>query len=154
MRWVTWERVAVDRMACAWLIRRSIDHEAEFSFMPVGYQPLPEDAEPFDIPGVRLSHHRGHCTFHAMLLEYQLDDPVLHRIARIVDEADVVQDVALEPVAPGLDLLCRGLRDISPSDDIALERGALLYEALYSQLAASVPFGTGETTQSSQEEDQ
>jgi hypothetical protein len=148
MRWVTWERVAVDRMACAWLIRRFIDREAEFSFVPVGHRPLPEGAEPFDIPGVRLSHHRGHSTFHTMLREYDLKDPVLHRIARIVDEADVVQEVALEPVAPGLDLLCRGIRDISPDDSVALERGALLYEALYSQIATSIPLGTDSQDQS------
>ena len=135
MKWVTWEQVAVDRMACAWLIRRFIDAEAEFLFVPPGSQPLPAGAEPFDIPGVRLSHHRGHCSFHTMLREYDLHDPVLQRIARIVDEADVVQEVAVEPVAPGLDLLCRGLRAISPDDQVALDRGALLYDALYAELA-------------------
>jgi len=138
MRWVTWERVAVDRMACAWLIRRSIDAEAAFLFVPAGHKPLPEGAEPFDIPGVRFSHRRGHCTFHTLLREYGLTDPVLQRIARIVDEADVVQEVAVEPIAPGLDLLCRGLRAISPDDLVALTRGALLYDALYAQLAGEV----------------
>ena len=135
MKWVTWEQVAVDRMACAWLIRRFIDADAEFLFVPPGSQPLPAGAEPFDIPGVRLSHHRGHCTFHTILREYDLKDPVLHRIARIVDEADVVQEVAVEPVAPGLDLLCRGLRAVSADDQVALDRGALLYDALYAELA-------------------
>ena len=138
MKWVTWEDVGVDRMACAWLIRRFIDPEAEFLFVPVGRTSLPSDAEPFDIPGVRLSHHRGHCTFHTMLRVYELADPALQRIARMVDEADVVQEVAVEPVAPGLDLLCRGLRAISPDDRVALERGALLYDALYAQLAADI----------------
>src|SRR6185436_10465218 len=99
MRWVTWEQVGVDRMACAWLIRRFIDPEAEFLFVPVGQAP-PEGAEPFDIPGVRLSHRRGHCTFYTMLRLFELADPALQRIARIVDEADVVQEVALEPAAP------------------------------------------------------
>jgi hypothetical protein len=135
MKWVTWENVGVDRMACAWLIRRSIDAKAEFVFVPAGQTALPAGAEPFDIPGVRLSHRRGHCTFHTLLEEYNLRDPILRHIARIVDEADVVQEVAVEPVAPGLDLLCRGLRQISPDDQVALERGALLYEALYAQLA-------------------
>ena len=101
MKWVTWEQVGVDRMACAWLITKYIDPQAEFLFVPAGYKPLPEGAEPFDIPGVRLSHHRGHCTFHAMLREYDLHDPVLERIARVVDEADTVQDVTLEPAAVG-----------------------------------------------------
>jgi hypothetical protein len=66
-----------------------------------------------------------------------LTDPTLQRIARMVDEADVVQELALEPVAPGLDLICRGLRQISPDDQVALERGALIYEALYAQLSRS-----------------
>lgn len=136
MRWVTWENVGVDRMACAWLIRRFIDSEAEFRFVPAGQRPLPEGYEPFDIPGVRLTHRRGHCTFHTMLREYKLKDPLLARIARIVDEADLVHEVNVEPAAAGLDLLCRGIRLISPDDGTALERGSLLYDALYAQLQA------------------
>lgn len=138
MKWVTWENVGVDRMACAWLIRRSIDPKAKFLFIPKGQKELPKGAEPFDIPGVRLSHHRGHCSFHTMLDEYKLDDPVLRRIARIVDEADTVQEACVESAAAGLDLICGGIRRTSPSDDVALERGAMIYEALYAQLAAEV----------------
>jgi hypothetical protein len=136
MRWVTWENIVVDRMACIWLIRRWIDLKAEFLFVPVGTKPFPEGAEPFDIPGVRYSHHRGHCTFHTMLREHDLKDPVLARIANIIDEADIVQEFNVEPVAPGLDLLCRGLRRISVDDHEALERGILVYEALYAELSA------------------
>lgn len=136
MQWVTWENVGVDRMACAWLIRRFIDPAAEFLFVPPGTDPLPAGAEPFDIPGVRLSHRRGHSTFHTMLQEYGLKDPVLARIARIVDEADTVQEVTVEPAAPGLDLICRGIRRTSPDDHAALERGFLVYEALFAQLQA------------------
>lgn len=135
MKWVTWENVGVDRMACAWLIRKQIDPQAKFLFVPVGSNPLPSGAEPFDIPGVRLSHHNGHCSFHALLREYQLDDPVLHRIARIVDEADTVQEVKIEPAAPGLDLICEGIRLTCPDDSVAIQRGALIYEALYARLA-------------------
>jgi len=145
MRWVTWEQVGVDRMACAWLIRRFVDHEAEFVFIPAGQKPLPEGAEPFDIPGVRLSHHRGHSSFHTMLHRYELKDPVLRRIARIVDEADVVQEVAVEPAAPGLDLICRGIRATSPDDLTALQRGAMIYEALYAQLSSDLQLGGQET---------
>jgi hypothetical protein len=134
MRWVTWEQVGIDRMACAWLIRTRIDPDAEFLFIPQGSGEIPEDAEPFDIPGTRFSHHGGHCSFHTFLQAYSLDNPILARIARIVDEADTVTDVELEPVAPGLDLLCKGLRRISPDDLSALERATLLYEALYAQL--------------------
>ena len=136
MRWVTWENIGVDRMGCAWLIRRWIDPGAEFVFVPAGQTPLPEGCEPFDIPGVRLSHKRGHCTFHTLLSEYALDDPALRRIAGIIDEADIAQEAPVEPSAPGLDLVCRGIRLTSPDDPTAVERGALIYEALYEQLKA------------------
>ncbi|MBW3541827.1 MAG: chromate resistance protein [Planctomycetes bacterium] len=140
MKWVTWENVGIDRMACAWLIRRHIDHDAEIEFIPQSTTSLPEGAEAFDIPGVRLSHHGGHCTFFTMLREYALDDPVLDRIARIVDEADTVQDIVLEPAAAGIDLICRGIRLTSPDDKTALARGAALYDALYAQLQADAMF--------------
>ena len=136
MKWVTWENVGVDRMACAWLIRRWVDPKAEFIFVPAGTKPLPSKAEPFDIPGMRYSHHRGHCSFYTFLKEHKLNDPVLARIARIVDEADVVQDVAVEPAAAGLDLICRGLQRTSKDDQEALQRGFLVYEALYAELFA------------------
>jgi hypothetical protein len=135
MKWVTWEEVGIDRIGSAWLIRRYVDPAAEFFFFPQGAA-LPTGAEPFDVPGARLSHHHGHSTFHTILDEYDLRDPILRRIARMIDEADTVQEVTVEPAAPGLDLICRGIRRISPDDQTALERGALVYEALYAQLAA------------------
>jgi hypothetical protein len=136
MKWVTWENVGVDRMASAWLILKFIDPQAEFIFVPVGQKLSPEGAEPFDIPGVRYSHHRGHCTFYILLKEFKLKDPILARIAQIVDEADVIQEAAVEPTAPGLDLICRGLRRICQDDSQALERGMLVYDALYAELLA------------------
>jgi hypothetical protein len=136
MQWVTWEGVGIDRMGCAWLIRKSIDPDAEFLFIPYGSSDLPPDAEPFDIPGARLSHHGGHCSFHALLAAYDLRDPILEHIARMIDEVDTVQELELEPAAPGIDLLCRGLRRISPDDTTALKHGAMLYDALYAQLSA------------------
>jgi len=139
VKWVTWEQVGVDRMGCAWLIKNYLDPQAAFLFVPAGHKPLPEGAEPFDIPGVRLSHHRGHCTFHTMLREFGLSDPVLERIARVVDEADTPQEVTLEPGAAGLDLICRGIRLTSPDDQVALQRGALVYDALYAQFKAESP---------------
>ena len=135
MKWVTWEYIGVDRMASAWLIKRFIDPEAEFTFIPAGQKPLPEGAEPFDIPGVRFSHHRGHCTFYSLLKEFKLKDPILARIAQIVDEADVIQEAAVEPAAPGLDLVCRGIRRTSQDDWQALERGALIYDGLYAEIS-------------------
>ncbi|MBI3160918.1 MAG: chromate resistance protein [Chloroflexi bacterium] len=136
MKWVTWENVGVDRMACAWLVKKHMDPKAEFLFVPAGSKTFPKGAEPFDIPGVRYSHHRGHCTFHTFLKENKLDDPILARIAQIVDEADIAQEVSVEPAAAGLDLICRGLRRISKDDTEALERGRLIYEALYAEISA------------------
>lgn len=136
MKWVCWEGVGVDRMGCAWLIRKQIDPKAKFLFIPKGSQDIPPGAEAFDIPGVRLSHHQGHCSFHTLLREYAIRDPILDRIARIIDEADTVQEVSVESVAAGLDLICEGLRRISRDDATALERGALVYDALYAQLSA------------------
>jgi hypothetical protein len=136
MKWVTWKNIGVDRMASAWLIRRRIDANAEFFFIPQGEKSLPKDSEPFDIPGTRYSHHGGHCTFYVLLKEYKIKDPILLRIAQMVDEADEIQDVTVEPAATGLDLICRGLRQISKDDYEALERGGLIYDALYAQLKA------------------
>jgi hypothetical protein len=135
VKWVTWENVGVDRMGCAWLIRRYIDPAAEFSFIPSLQRELPADAEPFDIPGVRLSHHGGHCSFHAFLQEYKVTNPILSRIARIIDEADTVQEVRLEPAATGLDLICEGIRLTSPDDHTAIQRGELIYDGLYARLS-------------------
>ena len=138
MKWVTWKNIGVDRMACIWLIRRWIDPEAEFSFLPMGTTPRPEDGEPFDIPGARYSHHGGHCTFYALLNEQKLEDAILNRIAQMVDEADELQEVTIEPAALGLDLICRGLSRISEDDFEALEHGNLIYDALYAQLKSDL----------------
>jgi hypothetical protein len=136
MKWVTWENIGVDRMACIWLIRRWVDPKAEFSFIPREEKALPKNGEPFDIPGARYSHHGGHCTFYAILKEHKINDSVLARIAQVVDEADEIQEVTVEPAALGLDLICRGLRRISQNDFEAMERGCLIYEALYAELSS------------------
>lgn len=134
MKWVTWENVGIDRIGCAWLILREIDPQAQFVFVPRG-TPCPADAEPFDVPGVRFSHHGGHCSFHSLVEHHKLTDPVLRRIARIIDEADTVQAVSVEPAAMGLDLICEGLRLISPNDNAAIDRGRVVYDALYARLS-------------------
>jgi hypothetical protein len=139
MKWVTWQNIGVDRMACIWLIRRWIDPDAQFTFIPAGGKPGDEEGEPFDIPGERYSHHAGHCTFYVLLNEHNIDDPILKRIARIVDEADESQEVSVEPAAFGLDLVCRGLRQISQDDVEAMERSRLVYDALYVQLKLDFP---------------
>jgi hypothetical protein len=139
MKWVTWKNIGVDRMACVWLIRGWIDQEAEFMFIPISEKLSPEQGEPFDIPGERYSHHGGHCTFYALLKENSITDPILTRIAQIVDEADETQEVSIEPAAFGLDLICRGMQEISRDDVEAMERGNLIYDALYAQLKLDSP---------------
>jgi len=136
MKWITWQNVGIDRIGCAWLIRKFIDKNPEFIFLAEGSTVLPKAAEAFDIPGARLSHHGGHCSFCAFLREYKLNDPLLKRIGRIIDEADTVQEANVEPAAAGLDLICTGIRLASPDDATALERGAVIYDALYVALKA------------------
>lgn len=124
MQWVTRENVGIDRMASAWLIARFIDPHAHFTFIPERSAPsAPALAEAFDIPGVRLSHRRGHCTFHTILREYHQQDPILERMAHIVDQADTIQEALLDPAAVGVDWVCRGLRKICEDDATALQQG-------------------------------
>jgi hypothetical protein len=134
MKWVTWQNIGIDRMACIWLIRRWIDPKAEFAFIRTGEKPSPKLGEPFDIPGEHYSHHGGHCTFFALLNEKKIVDPILAHVARIIDEVDEVTEITVEPAAAGLDLICRGLRQISSDDIEAMERGCLVYDAVYAQL--------------------
>ena len=129
MRWATRAGVHVDRTACAWLIRRFIDDEAEFVFVGDPDE-VPPDATAFDMRGVQLSHRGGECTFETMLRRYELDDPALWAIARIVHEADLEDERFDAPEARGLDVLLRGLSMLR-SDEEMLEVSAALYDGFY-----------------------
>ena len=87
-----------------------------------------------DVPGVRFTHLGGHCSFHALLEHYRIEDPILHRIARIIDEADTDQSVQVEPASIGLDVICEGLRLNCKDDKEAIEKGRVVYDALYARL--------------------
>ena len=100
MRWATRAGVHIDRAACAWLIRRFLDPDAEFVFVADPAE-VPADATPFDMRGVDLGHHGGDCSFETILRRYELTDPVLWRIAEIVHEADLDDDRFDAPEAPG-----------------------------------------------------
>ncbi len=128
MRWATRAHCHVDRAACAWLIRRFIDEEAAFLFVDDLVE-VPDNATPFDMRGVELSHHGGACSFEAFLRRYDLDDPVLWDIARIVHEADLADDRYDAPEAAGLDVLLRGLS--MSADDELLALSAPLFDGLY-----------------------
>ena len=129
MRWATRAAVHVDRTACAWLIRRFIDGDAEFVFVGDPDE-VPADATPFDMRGVEFSHKGGDCTFETLLRHYELNDPALWAIARIVHEADLEDERYDAPAARGLDVLLRGLSMIR-SDDEMLELSGALYDGLY-----------------------
>jgi hypothetical protein len=130
VRWATRRHCHVDRAACAWLIRRFIDPEAEFVFVDDPDE-LPEDATPFDMRGVELSHHGGDCSFETFLQSYELDDAVLWDIARIVHEADIDDERYDAPEAPGLDALMRGLSLVSADDEAMLAVSRPLFDGLY-----------------------
>ena len=129
MRWATRASVHVDRAACAWLIRRFIDDAAVFVFVDDPDE-VPDDATAFDIRGVDLSHHGGDCSFETTLRRYDLGDPVLWDIARIVHEADLSDDRFDAPEAPGLDVLCRGLSMVA-GDQQVLEVTRVMFDGLY-----------------------
>ncbi len=130
MIWATWQGIKIDRLACIWLIRRFIDPDARFRFIAPYVSP-PVDAIPFDIPGVRFSHHDGAASFRAIYAGHGLQDAVLERIAAIVDAADASGDQALHPEAVGLDAVCSSLRDVVGSDEEAARVGDALFDALY-----------------------
>lgn len=113
MKWSTRAGIHIDRAACAWLIHRFVDPTAEFVFV-AGPDDVPADTTPFDMRGVELSHHRGDCTFETILRHYDLNDPVLWRIAEIVHEADLEDDRYDAPEAAGLDTVLRGLSMVCP----------------------------------------
>jgi hypothetical protein len=132
MRYCTRENIHVDRNASAWLIKRFIDPKAEFVFVK-GETPV-QDAIPFDMYGVAWGHHGDRCTFETILALHHLNDPVLTQIGRIIHGADITADADETLESPGIDLLFRGLRLVSESDEQALERGYLVMEALYAAL--------------------
>ena len=129
MRWATRRHCHVDRSACAWLIRRFVDANAEFVFVDDPDE-VPPDATPFDMQGVALGHHDGDCSFEAFLRRYELDDPVLWEIAKIIHEADLADELYDAPEAPGLDVLLRGL-SLTREDDELLTLSAPLFDGLY-----------------------
>jgi len=133
MKWITRARPKVDRIACPWLILRFIDAQAEFVFAPAD-EVLTKAAElgatPFDVEGVELSHVGPLCSFDALLEKYQLTDPALADIARIVRGADTAS-LDLAPEAAGLLAVSLGLSQLFTDDHEQLRHGLVLYDALY-----------------------
>jgi hypothetical protein len=133
MRWVTRSHVHVDRVACPWLIRRFVDSEAEFLFVPkcqVAEVAQRQGAIAFDIPGVELGHREGLCSFDAIIEHYGLTDKALLRLARIVSAADTGHPEQ-DPLAVGLEAIAVGYGLRFPDDHENLERQFDVYDALY-----------------------
>ena len=134
MKWITWEKVGVDRIACAWLIRKHVDPDAAFVFIKRGFDYKEMEGIAFDIAGANLSHKRGKCSFCTILKEYGITDKILDQICDIVNAADSVNDLLPPPEAAGLDLICRGLTKVLHDDSKALEVGGIIFDAIYKQL--------------------
>ncbi len=133
MKWVTRARPKVDRVACPWLIKRFVDPQAEFLYVPtdqVMKVAKRENAIPFDISDVELDHQGPECTFDAIIKKYNLTDPALQLLAPIVRGADTdAKD--LTPESRGLEAIAEGFRLVYQNDHELLERESSVYDALY-----------------------
>ncbi|MCL4507446.1 MAG: chromate resistance protein [Chloroflexi bacterium] len=134
MLWVTRSHVHVDRVACPWLISRFIDNNAEFLFVPKN-QAAKVTAEsgaiPFDAPGVELGHVDNRCSFESLILKYELTDPALGRLAKIIHAADIAADIDTDPIARGLEAIAQGFSLRYPDDEENLSHQFEVYDALY-----------------------
>jgi len=133
MKWVTRERPKIDRIACPWLIARFIDDAPEFLYVPADRVVATAErvgAEPFDVPGVPLSHDGDRCSFDAFLERYRLTDPALERLAVIVRGADTSR-LDLAPQSAGLVAISLGLSAVFLDDHEMLKHGMVVYDALY-----------------------
>ena len=133
MKWITRERPKIDRIACPWLIKRFIDSEAEFLYVPsadVLRVAAETGATPYDIPGVEMTHVGELCSFDAFIDKYQLDDPALRQLAGIVRGADTSR-LELTPQSAGLYAISLGLSTVYRDDHEMLRHGLVMYEALH-----------------------
>src|SRR5256885_9822905 len=134
MKWVTRERPKTDRIACPWLIRRFIDPEAEFLYVPAGEVLAVaerEDALSYDAPGARYTHRDGLCSFEVLVEEYAIADPAVGLLAQIVHGADLADDRDATPESRGLLAVAEGFHYLIPNDDHRqLETEVPVYDAL------------------------
>jgi len=137
MKWITRSNVKVDRVACPWLIRRFVDPQAEFLFVPEDQLldvARKEGAIPFDatrLTEVKLNHRGEQCTFEAILEDYKLTEPALHRLALIVRGADVKGQEHVSAESVGLRAIAHGFALTGVSDEERLARQFPVYDALY-----------------------
>src|SRR5439155_1163325 len=148
MKWITRERVKVDRVACPWLIKKFVDPQAEFLFVPadkVMETAAKVGATPFDVPNVELGHHGKECSFDAIVKKHNLTaDPALVLLARIVNGADTDNSLWHQPESAGLNAVAEGFRHLGFKDDHQLNAAEwIVYDALYAycqrQVTQEVP---------------
>lgn len=133
MRWITRERVKVDRVACPWLIKKFIDPQAEFVFLPheTDWSKI-ADGVVYDVPNCELGHHGEDVSFDSILKKYRLDDPALHILAQIVRAADS-HPADPHPAGEGLRWIAHGFSAIGWTDHEILAREFVVYDALYAE---------------------
>lgn len=134
MKWITREKPKIDRLACPWLIKRFIDPEAEIVYVPfetVNEKAKAMNAIPFDVPGVEYTHYNDECTFDYFIKKHKLTDAALKTLAVIVRGADTDRH-HLASQASGLWAISAGLAHNTASDQELLDRGMVIYDALYS----------------------
>jgi hypothetical protein len=145
MKWITREHAHVDRVACPWLIKKFVDRDAEFLFVPadrVMQVAESEGATPFDVKGVDLGHHGQECSFEAILESYNLTrDPALVLMGKIVNGADTDNSLYQRPEAAGLEAIADGFRQLGYKDDHELNAAEwVVYDALYAYCRARVQY--------------
>ncbi len=131
MHFITRERIHVDRIATAWAIRRFVDTDATFEFVPRTTDVSGSRGIPFDLRGAELGHRRGRCTLEALIDKYEIADEALRRMARIIRAADLPQDDPAPAAAPGVLAIFDGIRDGCQTDEERLAKGSMVCDALY-----------------------
>ena len=140
MKWVTREKANVDRIACPWLIRRFVDPQAELLFVPadkVLEVAKKEGAISYDAPGAELTHQGEECSFDAIVHRYNLKDPALLELAKVVRGADTANK-GLTPQSPGLTAIAQGFRMITKDDFDNISKQFYVYDALYAFFQAKL----------------
>ncbi|HZF02671.1 MAG TPA: chromate resistance protein ChrB domain-containing protein [Methylomirabilota bacterium] len=140
MKWITREKVKVDRVACPWLVKKLIDPQAEFIFVPakeVESKAKELGATPFDIDGCELGHHGEDVSFNSILKKYKLTDPALVLLGEIVRTADS-QPSNPHPAGEGLRWIAFGFNALGLSDHEILDREFIVYDALYAECQRQV----------------
>ena len=133
MRWVTREKVKVDRVACPWLIKKFVDKDAEFVFLPADTDwATVQDGIVYDVPDCELGHHGEEVSFEAILRKYKLTDPALRLLGEIVRAADS-RPSHPHSAGEGLRWIAHGFSALGLSDHQILEREFAVYDALYAE---------------------